>query len=264
MARAAFDEAWMNAVFEQYWDYARFPVAYTNQTLGQPPEHMLRILKAAETDKELAHQIWVSFFAAAWRSMTRKDHDDITRALIGVLTREYNLRQVSKRPNVVQTLLEGALACKPQLELPPHVVKYLGRNFNAWHTAIEILQNLLRSLPRHDDAIREAGQDALAELYAELSEEDMFYGLWRRRCVYAETNSAISFEQIGMWNHAQVQYETAQIKARSGVLNFTEAEYHLWEDQWVFCAQKLQQWDILTDLAAGREPKLDYEMLHYD
>ncbi|CCF50080.1 hypothetical protein NDA11_006772 [Ustilago hordei] len=201
------------------------------------------------TDRDLAHQIFVSFFAAAWRSMTRKDHDDITRALIGVLTREYNLRQVSKRPNVVQTLLEGALACKPQLELPPHVVKYLGRNFNAWHTSIELLQNLLRSLPRQDDAIREAGQDALTELYAELSEEDMFYGLWRRRCVYAETNSAISFEQIGMWNQAQVQYETAQIKARSGVLNFTEAEYHLWEDQWVFCAQKLQQWDILTDLA---------------
>ncbi|SNX86514.1 related to TRA1 - component of the Ada-Spt transcriptional regulatory complex [Melanopsichium pennsylvanicum] len=201
------------------------------------------------TDKDVAHQIWTSFFAAAWRSMSRKNHDDITRALVGVLTREYNLRQVSKRPNVVQTLLEGALACKPQLELPPHVVKYLGRNFNAWHTSIELLQNLLRSLPRQDDAIREAGQDALTELYAELSEEDMFYGLWRRRCVYAETNSAISFEQIGMWNQAQVQYETAQVKARSGVLNFTEAEYHLWEDQWVFCAQKLQQWDILTDLA---------------
>lgn len=211
---------------------------------------MLSSLRALQyTDHDLAHQIWVSFFAAAWRSMSRKDHDEITRALIGVLTREYNLRQVSKRPNVVQTLLEGALACKPQLELPPHVVKYLGRNFNAWHTSIELLQNLLRSLPRQDDAIREAGQDALTELYAELSEEDMFYGLWRRRCVYAETNSAISFEQIGMWNQAQVQYETAQIKARSGVLNFTEAEYHLWEDQWVFCAQKLQQWDILTDLA---------------
>ncbi|GAC95952.1 phosphatidylinositol kinase [Pseudozyma hubeiensis SY62] len=211
---------------------------------------MLSSIRALQyTDRDLAHQIWVSFFASAWRSMSRKDHDDITRALIGVLTREYNLRQVSKRPNVVQTLLEGALACKPQLELPPHVIKYLGRNFNAWHTSIELLQNLLRSLPRQDDAIREAGQDALTELYAELSEEDMFYGLWRRRCVYAETNSAISFEQIGMWNQAQVQYETAQIKARSGVLNFTEAEYHLWEDQWVFCAQKLQQWDILTDLA---------------
>lgn len=58
---AAFDEDWMNGVFEQYWDYARFPVAYTNQTLGQPPEHMLRILKAAESDAELAHIMANSF-----------------------------------------------------------------------------------------------------------------------------------------------------------------------------------------------------------
>lgn len=37
-----------------YWDYARYPVAYTNQTLGQPTEHMLRILKTAESDSDLA------------------------------------------------------------------------------------------------------------------------------------------------------------------------------------------------------------------
>lgn len=56
-----FDAAWMNAVFEQYWDYARYPVAYTNQTLGQPPEHMLHILKRAETDPGLAHIMANSF-----------------------------------------------------------------------------------------------------------------------------------------------------------------------------------------------------------
>ncbi|EPQ29591.1 uncharacterized protein PFL1_02810 [Pseudozyma flocculosa PF-1] len=201
------------------------------------------------TDAESAHKVWVSFFRAAWRAIPKKNQDEVTRSLIGVLTREYNLRQVSRRPNVVQTLLEGALACKPQLELPPHVLKYLGKSFNAWHTSIELLQNLLRSLPRQDDAIREAGQDALAELFAELSEDDMFYGLWRRRCVYAETNAAISYEQIGMWSQAQAMYETAQIKGRSGMLNFTEAEYSLWEDHWTLCASKLQQWDILTDLA---------------
>ncbi|KAN0059794.1 transcription-associated protein 1 [Thecaphora frezii] len=201
------------------------------------------------TDADAAHKVWVSFFRAAWRAIPKKSQDEVTRSLIGVLTREYNLKQVSRRPNVVQTLLEGALACKPQLELPPHVLKYLGKSFNAWHIAIELLQSLLRSLPRHDDAIREAAQDALAELFAELSEDDMFYGLWRRRCVYAETNAAISYEQIGMWSQAQAMYENAQIKGRSGVLNFTEAEYSLWEDHWTLCASKLQQWDILTDLA---------------
>ncbi|PWN50372.1 hypothetical protein IE53DRAFT_368968 [Violaceomyces palustris] len=201
------------------------------------------------TDAQATHSIWVTFFRAAWRAIPRKSQEDVTRSLIGVLTREYNLKQVSRRPNIVQTLLDGALACKPQLELPPHVVKYLGKSFNAWHTSIELLQNLLRSLPRHDDSIREAAQDALSELFAELSEEDMFYGLWRRRCVYAETNAAISYEQNGMWAQAQAMYEGAQVKARAGVLNFTEAEYSLWEDHWVLCAQKLQQWDILTDLA---------------
>ena len=51
----------MEDVFETYWDYARYPVAYTNQTLGAPPEHMLRILKTAESDAGLAHIMANSF-----------------------------------------------------------------------------------------------------------------------------------------------------------------------------------------------------------
>ncbi|CEH17271.1 Histone acetyltransferase SAGA, TRRAP/TRA1 component, PI-3 kinase superfamily [Ceraceosorus bombacis] len=200
-------------------------------------------------DSECTHRIWVAFFGTAWQALARKSQEDLTRSLVGTLTREHNLRQVSRRPNVVQTLLNGAAVCTPRPELPPQVVKYLGKTFAAWHTAMELLQDLLASLPREDDSIREACQDALSELYAELSEDDLFYGLWRRRCVYAETNAAISYEQTGMWAQAQVMYETAQAKARTGVLTFTEAEYSLWEDHWVICAQKLQQWDILTDLA---------------
>lgn len=200
-------------------------------------------------DPEKTHLIWISFFRSAWRAIPRKFQEDIGRALIGILTRQSNLLQAAQRPNVVQTLLQGALVCQPQVELPPHVVKYLGKTFNAWYTSMELLQNMLATLPREDDSIREATQDALAETYAELSEEDMFYGLWRRRVVFAESNAAISYEQNGMWMQAQVMYETAQIKARTGAITFTDAEYSLWEDHWVLCAQKLQQWDILTDLA---------------
>jgi 2-polyprenyl-6-methoxyphenol hydroxylase-like FAD-dependent oxidoreductase len=57
----AFDAEWMTAVFERYWDYARWAVAYTNMTLGPPPEHMLRILKTAESDADLAHKMANSF-----------------------------------------------------------------------------------------------------------------------------------------------------------------------------------------------------------
>lgn len=70
-----------------------------------------------------------------------------------------------------------------------------------------------------------------------------------RRAKYAETISALSFEQLGLWDKAQQLYETAQIKARSGALPYGESEYALWEDHWILCSEKLQHWDILTDLA---------------
>ncbi|KAI5284519.1 hypothetical protein KEM52_002875, partial [Ascosphaera acerosa] len=44
-------------------------------------------------------------------------------------------------------------------------------------------------------------------------------------------------------------YEAAQVKARTGAVPFSQAEYYLWEDHWVLCAEKLQQWEILADFA---------------
>ncbi|PWN24918.1 hypothetical protein BDZ90DRAFT_281903 [Jaminaea rosea] len=229
---------------------SRHGAAFVGQMKSMTTGAFIRALRGlVYASKESAHDIFVDVFRAAWSSLPRKYQLDVTRSLIAILTRDYHLRQVTRRPNVVQTLLDSAQACRPQPELPPHVVKYLGKTFQAWHTSVDLLQNLINTLPREDDSIREATLDAQAEMFAELAEEDAFYGLWRRRCVYAESNSAIAYEQSGMWAKAQVAYENAQMRARSGVLTFTEAEYSLWEDHWVICAQKLQQWEILTDLA---------------
>ncbi|KAI5310276.1 hypothetical protein KEM55_009131, partial [Ascosphaera atra] len=80
-------------------------------------------------------------------------------------------------------------------------------------------------------------------------EDDLFYGTWRRRCKFVETNAALSHEQNGMWDRAQQLYESAQVKARTGAIPFSQGEYFLWEDHWILCAEKLQQWEILTDFA---------------
>ena len=77
----------------------------------------------------------------------------------------------------------------------------------------------------------------------------MFYGLARRRCVFPDTTAALTYEQNGQWPKAMEMYEQAQIKARNGLLPFSEDEYCLWEDHWILSAQKLQQWDSLTELA---------------
>lgn len=199
-------------------------------------------------DVHAADTLWRSVFGAIWRTASKSQQTDINRALIGCMTRDYLVRQATARPNVVQTLLGGALGCAPGLALPPHVLKYLAKTFEAWHMGMEQLELQLSSL-RSDDAVREASQDALAEMYAELGEADYFYGLWRRRCMFPETNAALAYEQSGRFAESQVLYEAAQLKGRSSGLPLTEAEYHLWDDHWVLSALELQQWDILADLA---------------
>ncbi|BFZ54613.1 transcription-associated protein 1 [Savitreella phatthalungensis] len=202
-------------------------------------------------DPHAGHMLWCTIMPIAWSAMGRKDRQESSRAITIQLSKEYNLRQVERRPNVIQTILTAVSSCVPTVSLPPHLLKYLGKTFNAWFPAMELLERSAVSADLNEVShdLKDSTIDALTELYASLCEEDMFYGLWRRRCRYLETNAAISYEQNGMWDKSQQMYEAAQIKARTGVLPFSESEYALWEDHWVLCAQKLQQWDVLTDLA---------------
>lgn len=179
-------------------------------------------------DASAAHEIWITIFQAAWSTLKKSDHLVLSRQLIGLLSKSYHYQQVQQRPNVVQTLLAGLTRCHPAAQMPPHLIKYIGKTFEGWFDAIEFLTASLENQDQ-PEAHREHAQDALAELYADLLEEDHFYGLWRRRSLYDETNAALSFEQNGLWPEAQSLYEKAQAKARAGALPFSESEYTLWE-----------------------------------
>ncbi|KAJ3340111.1 hypothetical protein HDU93_007336 [Gonapodya sp. JEL0774] len=208
--------------------------------------------------------------------LSNKERHDLMKVFVPILAKDFHAKQSQMRPNVVQCLLEGLARCIPAAQLPPALVKYLGKTFNAWHISISLLENLaasdtktaIVSSTKEEEKIRELTLDALAELYGGINEEDYLFGLWRRRfvhlppristvshfsatdsCIYSETNAALSYEQMGMWTQAQGLYEAAQAKAKTGVLAFSEGEYYLWEDHWVNCTQKLQQWDILADFS---------------
>lgn len=51
-----FDEQWMQATFERYWNYAQHVVKWTNALLGPPPEHVLNLIGAAGQLPPVAHR----------------------------------------------------------------------------------------------------------------------------------------------------------------------------------------------------------------
>ncbi|KAF2153530.1 hypothetical protein K461DRAFT_321169 [Myriangium duriaei CBS 260.36] len=200
-------------------------------------------------DWQLNHDIWLALFPMCWSSLSKEDREDIENGLIGLITKDFHNRQADKRPNCVQTLLEGIARARPRVKFPSHVMKFQAKNFDAWYTAATFIEEAALKPIVDTSAVRESNLDALVELYASLQEDDLFYGTWRRRCQFVETNAALSYEQNGVWDKAQHMYEQAQIKARTGSLAFSQGEYMLWEDHWVYCAEKLQQWEILGDFA---------------
>jgi transformation/transcription domain-associated protein len=200
-------------------------------------------------DPNVAHEIWVALFPIFWSVTAKDERTELERGMVTLLTKDYHSRQIDKRPNVIQSLLEGAAKAWPECKIPPHVLKFEAKTYDAWYTALVQLEKAAIK-PEIDTAtVRESNLDALVELYAGLQEDDLFYGTWRRRCQFVETNAALSYEQNGMWDSAQKMYESAQVKARTGAVPFSQGEYMLWEDHWVLCAQKLQQWEILQDFA---------------
>lgn len=201
------------------------------------------------TDPKTSYRLWTALFPIMWSTLTKDERMDLEKGMLTLLSREYHQRQLDKRPNVVQALVEGAVRARPRFKIPPHVLKFLARTYNIWYVSAAYLEESAIQPIIDTPIVRESNLDALVELYAGLQEDDFFYGTWRRRCKFVETNAALSYEQHGMWDKAQQLYENAQIKARSGAMPYSQGEYFLWEDHWLICAQKLQQWEILSDFA---------------
>jgi transformation/transcription domain-associated protein len=227
---------------------------FPTQVLTPPPrlkaQNIVRPMQRLSfLDPQTAHDTWVSVFPAAWACLTRKEQVDVTHHMISLLSKNYHGAQAAMRPNVIQTLLTGIYACSPPMTLPPHLVRYIAKTYGAWHIALEILGASLDSVRDDEPTVRDTVFDSLADVYAELAEDDLFYGLWRRRCLHLETNMALAFEQNGMWEQASTMYESAQARTRAGAMAFSESEYCLWEDHWILSAEKLQQWDTLYELA---------------
>ncbi|GMM58795.1 histone acetyltransferase [Maudiozyma humilis] len=214
-------------------------------TAGDIFSHLIELFYQ---DPHAIQKAWTNAFPQIYKCIPRNEQYGFVRSLITLLSKPYHSRQMFIKPNVISMLLESISAVKT-LEVPPHLVKYLAMSYNSWYQSLEILESIQENNTIDNSKIIEANNDALLEIYHNLQEDDMFYGLWRRRAKYNETNVALSYEQIGLWDKAEQLYEVAQVKARSGALPYSESEYALWEDNWIMCAEKLQQWDILTELA---------------
>lgn len=209
----------------------------------------------AHTDANVAYHLWVLVFPIVWVSLNKEEQVALAKPMIALLSKDCHKKQQAQRPNVVQALLEGLQLSHPQPRMPSELIKYIGKTYNAWHIALALLESHVMLFTNDTKC-----SECLAELYRLLNEEDMRCGLWKKRSVTAETRAGLSLVQHGYWQRAQSLFYQAMVKATQGTYNNTvpKAEMCLWEEQWLYCASQLGQWDALADFGKSIE---NYDIL---
>ncbi|XP_077594918.1 transformation/transcription domain-associated protein isoform X1 [Stigmatopora nigra] len=230
----------------------------------------------------LAERSWVQLFPRLWKILSDRQQHALSGEMSPFLCSGSHQAQRDCQPSALNCFVEAMSQCVPPIPIRPCVLKYLGKTHNLWLRSTLMLEQQafekglsLHSKPRQSTEVYEQESitppqqeilDSLAELYSLLQEEDMWAGLWQKRCKFPETATAIAYEQHGFFEQAQESYEKAMEKARkeherSTVSPAVFPEYQLWEDHWIRCSKELNQWEPLTEYGQSKNHSNPYLVL---
>ncbi|KAM6963550.1 transformation/transcription domain-associated protein isoform 2-T2 [Tautogolabrus adspersus] len=230
----------------------------------------------------LAERTWVQLFPRLWKILSDRQQHALSGEMSPFLCSGSHQAQRDCQPSALNCFVEAMSQCVPPIPIRPCVLKYLGKTHNLWLRSTLMLEQQafekglsLHSKPKQSTEFYEQESitppqqeilDSLAELYSLLQEEDMWAGLWQKRCKFPETATAIAYEQHGFFEQAQEGYEKAMEKARkeherSNVSPAIFPEYQLWEDHWIRCSKELNQWEPLTEYGQSKGHSNPYLML---
>lgn len=208
------------------------------------------LIEQVQTDPLVAHHLWVLLFPIVWTSLQKEQQTGLAKPIIQLLSKEHHLRQAYLRPTVGQTLLDGISMSQPQPKIPAEMIKYMGRHFHAWHTAVSMLESHVGLFPGDMRCFY-----AVCSLYAALGEEDMRCGVWQRRAGAEETRTALALQTHGFVPDAQALYLEMMSRGVSpdGVSGVSKDEMVLWHNQYLSCCMELNQWDTVAEYAKSTE-----------
>ncbi|XP_017339267.1 transformation/transcription domain-associated protein isoform X2 [Ictalurus punctatus] len=231
------------------------------------------LIQLCHISTPLAEKTWVQLFPRLWKILSDRQQHALSGEMGPFLCSGSHQAQRDCQPSALNCFVEAMSQCVPPIPIRPCVLKYLGKTHNLWLRSTLMLeqQAFEKGLSLHikpkqstefyeQESITPPQQeilDSLAELYSLLQEEDMWAGLWQKRCKFPETSTAIAYEQHGFFEQAQESYEKAMEKARKEHerTNTSPAifpEYQLWEDHWIRCSKELNQWEALTEYGQSK------------
>ncbi|KFM75841.1 Transformation/transcription domain-associated protein, partial [Stegodyphus mimosarum] len=223
-------------------------------------------------DTALAQHLWIQLFPRLWKILNDKQQAALNNDMVPFISSGCHVIQKDCHPSATATFFEGVSYCVPPIPVKPHLLLYLGKCHNLWHRATLMLEQTcfekgvsvqVKSRTLSDIADADGSQsslvcnplDALALMYSNLKEEDLWGGLWQKRAKFPDTSVGVALEQQGFFLQALETYQKAVSKhMESGAPTpySLNTETSLWWDHWIRCQKELNNWEAL--LQVGLSP----------
>ncbi|XP_077513657.1 transcription-associated protein Nipped-A isoform X4 [Amblyomma americanum] len=222
-------------------------------------------------DTPLAQHLWLQLMPRLWKVLNDRQQSALAGELVPFLCSGSHVVQKDCHPNAIGIFVEALAQCNPPVPIKPPLIKYLGRSHNLWHRACLLLEQAALAgrgggagacassgvgASVRGGVPEEAGaaEDALAELYSLLREEDLLGGLWQRRARHPETPLALALEQQGCFEQAQAALEAAmaRVPRHESASTLLQSECRLWEEHWLRCCKELNQWELVLEYGKSK------------
>ncbi|KAJ6246168.1 hypothetical protein M0813_19537 [Anaeramoeba flamelloides] len=178
--------------------------------------------------------------------------------LIANIDSNYFLNKKSKS-RIYIPILKGFFCSKGLIKISPKIFSMISERSGIYYLPLVILEKfqlkktgmLSTALTIKKNEENEIRNFQLYKLYKKLGEKDYIFGLWDQVSSNLETKIGLSLEQQGFWQEAQKKFWISMEKIRVRQINTDvgKIEYGICENQWVDCALKLGQTDILIEFS---------------
>ena len=238
------------------------------------------LLAVSYYDEEACAGLWAQLFASAWGLASASDRAAALPALTAVLAQDAHqaavapaapfvpllelglpTRSGSAGRLAISVLTQGIALARPAPLVHPTVLAHVGKTFRAWQWALLALEPLTAACGHL--ASGEGHVSALADLYAQLSEDDLRTGLVSRYVGSPGMLRALELESHGLWQAAHDEYVEVVKReyvrggggaghayaVEGGAEALSQFELGLWEERWLTCSRNLCQWPLLKEYA---------------
>uniref|UniRef100_A0A914NGX3 PIK-related kinase FAT domain-containing protein n=1 Tax=Meloidogyne incognita TaxID=6306 RepID=A0A914NGX3_MELIC len=240
-------------------------------------------------DPLLCQQTFIELFTTIWSNLNENEREQICSFITPFLTssafcipatknggerkKEDYFEEEKEENFVVSTILKALIKCKkPEIEIDPVVLSYVGSNFKCWHIALLKLEKIAISKKALISNI--GGEittsawnaatslteekldtlDSLTRLYQFLNEFDQYNFVWRKRACFEKTIKCLAFYQQGDFVRARETAEKLMLYLneklfKSDSLNAVTpailSEFQVFEQCWIDSCKQLNDWTSL-------------------